>query len=172
MWFRKISLPPCFPGKGGLVSHVNQAARLRIGQSDGWRRWQLCFWRLPLLWSRREFFRAVGAQCRTSGSRTLERGMDTRNACDSSPAATPFAGCSLPGAAIIVMAKRDSVPFPSFPNLAGEDRLSFWKQMEDFRSGKRASPVMQGLAAGLSDARLSGFGGVLLDAAHRQRSAR
>ena len=39
---------------------------------------------------------------------------------------------------------------PGFPNLAGADRLSFWKQMEDFRSGKRASPVMQGAVAGLS----------------------
>ena len=39
---------------------------------------------------------------------------------------------------------------PVFPNLAGEDRLSFWKQMEDFRSGKRTSPVMQGIANGLS----------------------
>jgi cytochrome c553 len=39
---------------------------------------------------------------------------------------------------------------PAFPNLAGADRLSFWKQMEDFRSGKRTSPVMQGQAAGLS----------------------
>ncbi len=39
---------------------------------------------------------------------------------------------------------------PAFPNLAGEDRLSFWKQMQDFRSGKRTSPVMQGIAEGLS----------------------
>jgi cytochrome c553 len=39
---------------------------------------------------------------------------------------------------------------PVFPNLAGEDRLSFWKQMEDFRSGKRTSPVMQGVANGVS----------------------
>ncbi len=39
---------------------------------------------------------------------------------------------------------------PDFPNLAGADRLSFWKQMEDFRSGKRASPVMQSQVAGLS----------------------
>jgi cytochrome c553 len=36
------------------------------------------------------------------------------------------------------------------PNLAGLDRLSFWKQMQDFRSGKRASPVMQPIAEGLS----------------------
>jgi len=39
---------------------------------------------------------------------------------------------------------------PSFPNLAGEDRLSFWKQMQDFRSGKRTSPVMQSIAEGFS----------------------
>jgi cytochrome c553 len=37
---------------------------------------------------------------------------------------------------------------PAFPNLAGQDRLSFWKQMQDFRSGKRASPVMQSIAEG------------------------
>jgi len=39
---------------------------------------------------------------------------------------------------------------PAFPNLAGQDKLSFWKQMEDFRSGKRTSPVMQLVAAGTS----------------------
>jgi cytochrome c553 len=37
-----------------------------------------------------------------------------------------------------------------FPNLAGEDRLSFWKQMQDFRFGKRTSPVMQVVAEGVS----------------------
>jgi len=36
------------------------------------------------------------------------------------------------------------------PNLAGVDRLSFWKQMQDFRSGKRTSPVMQSIAEGFS----------------------
>ena len=35
---------------------------------------------------------------------------------------------------------------PVIPNLAGIDRLSFWKQMEDFKSGKRASAVMQEIA--------------------------
>ena len=39
---------------------------------------------------------------------------------------------------------------PAFPNLAGVDRLSFWKQMQDFRSGKRTSPVMQAIAEGFS----------------------
>jgi len=35
---------------------------------------------------------------------------------------------------------------PMIPNLAGMDRLSFWKQMEDFKSGKRVSAVMQEVA--------------------------
>ena len=39
---------------------------------------------------------------------------------------------------------------PGFPNLAGLDRLSFWKQVEDFRSGKRISPIMQTIAEGLA----------------------
>jgi cytochrome c553 len=39
---------------------------------------------------------------------------------------------------------------PLIPNLAGEDQLSFWKQLEDFRSGKRNSAAMQGIANGLS----------------------
>jgi len=39
---------------------------------------------------------------------------------------------------------------PGFPNLAGIDRLSFWKQMQDFRSGKRTSLVMQTIAEGFS----------------------
>ena len=36
------------------------------------------------------------------------------------------------------------------PNLASMDKLAFWKQMEDFRTGKRASPIMQPIAAVLS----------------------
>ncbi len=39
---------------------------------------------------------------------------------------------------------------PAYPNLAGLDRLSFWKQVEDFRSGKRISPIMQTIAEGLA----------------------
>jgi len=35
---------------------------------------------------------------------------------------------------------------PTIPNLAGVDRLSTWKQLEDFHSGKRSSPVMQPIA--------------------------
>jgi cytochrome c553 len=33
------------------------------------------------------------------------------------------------------------------PNLASMDKLAFWKQLEDFRSGKRRSPIMQPVAA-------------------------
>ena len=40
---------------------------------------------------------------------------------------------------------------PNVPNLAGEDRLSLWKQMQDFRSGKRISPIMQTVAEGFSE---------------------
>jgi cytochrome c553 len=39
----------------------------------------------------------------------------------------------------------------AFPNLAGMDRLSFWKQMQDFRAGKRSSPVMEPIAQGFSE---------------------
>jgi cytochrome c553 len=39
---------------------------------------------------------------------------------------------------------------PLIPNLAGIDRLSIWKQLADFRAGKRTSRVMQPIAALLS----------------------
>ncbi len=38
----------------------------------------------------------------------------------------------------------------SIPNLAAMDRLSTWKQLQDFRSGKRNSPIMQMFARPLS----------------------
>jgi cytochrome c553 len=38
----------------------------------------------------------------------------------------------------------------STPNLAGLDKLVTWKQLEDFRVGKRSSPVMEPVAASLS----------------------
>ena len=39
---------------------------------------------------------------------------------------------------------------PSIPNLAAMDRLVIWKQLDDFRSGKRSSHVMQPIANSLS----------------------
>jgi cytochrome c553 len=39
---------------------------------------------------------------------------------------------------------------PSVPNLAAMDRLVVWKQLDDFRAGKRSSPVMQPIANSLS----------------------
>jgi cytochrome c553 len=39
---------------------------------------------------------------------------------------------------------------PTIPNLASMDRLVIWKQLDDFRSGKRSSRVMQPIANSLS----------------------
>ena len=36
------------------------------------------------------------------------------------------------------------------PNLASMDKLAFWKQLEDFRTGKRSSPIMQPVATVLT----------------------
>lgn len=36
------------------------------------------------------------------------------------------------------------------PNLASMDKLAFWKQLEDYRTGKRSSPIMQPQAAVLT----------------------
>jgi len=42
-------------------------------------------------------------------------------------------------------------PAAATPNLAGIDRPSIWKQLEDFRTQKRISPVMQPIVASLSE---------------------
>jgi cytochrome c553 len=39
---------------------------------------------------------------------------------------------------------------PLVPNLAGMDKLTIWKQLNDFQSGKRESRLMQPIAAALS----------------------
>ncbi len=41
-------------------------------------------------------------------------------------------------------------PSPAIPNLAGMDKLAFWKQLEDFRDGKRTSAVMLTVSSLLS----------------------
>jgi cytochrome c553 len=41
-------------------------------------------------------------------------------------------------------------PVGSTPNLAGMDTRAIWKQLEDFRDGKRSSPVMEPIAQSLS----------------------
>jgi cytochrome c553 len=38
----------------------------------------------------------------------------------------------------------------STPNLAGLDKLALWKEMEDFRSGKRSSAIMEPIATSLT----------------------
>lgn len=57
------------------------------------------------------------------------------------------------------------------PNLAAMDRLAFWKQLEDFRSGKRVSPIMQTIAGVLSEqdsADLAAYYSMLPDSADPQ----
>ena len=57
------------------------------------------------------------------------------------------------------------------PNLAGMDRLAFWKQLQDFRFGKRASPIMQTIAGVLSaqdSADLAAYYSMLPDSADPQ----
>ena len=41
-------------------------------------------------------------------------------------------------------------PVASTPNLAGVDKLAFWKQLQDFRAHKRISRVMEPIAQSLS----------------------
>lgn len=41
-------------------------------------------------------------------------------------------------------------PSPSIPNLASMNSLVIWKQLEDFRTGKRVSEVMERIAGALS----------------------
>lgn len=40
---------------------------------------------------------------------------------------------------------------PNYPKLAGQGSTYLEKQLHDFKSGKRIDPIMQGMAAGLSD---------------------
>ncbi len=57
------------------------------------------------------------------------------------------------------------------PNLAAMDRLAFWKQLEDFRSGKRVSPIMHTIAGVLSaqdSAYLAAYYSMLPDSADPQ----
>ncbi len=57
------------------------------------------------------------------------------------------------------------------PNLAAMDRLAFWKQLEDFRSGKRVSPIMRTIAGVLSQrdsADLAAYYAMLPDSADPQ----
>jgi len=42
-------------------------------------------------------------------------------------------------------------PSDAFPNLAGLSEAVLYKQLEDYRGGKRQNPIMQGMAAGLDD---------------------
>jgi cytochrome c553 len=94
------------------------------------------------------FFRAE-REFRASGSHPFRRGLDRRNPAIISRG-DAFRGLLLARRCNHCHGEEGFSSVPGFPNLAGEDRLSFWKQMQDFRSGKRTSPVMQGIAEGFS----------------------
>jgi len=46
-------------------------------------------------------------------------------------------------------------PADTFPNLAGIPADVIYKQLDDYRSGKRQNPIMQGMAATLSDKQMA-----------------
>ncbi|HKA43623.1 MAG TPA: c-type cytochrome [Burkholderiales bacterium] len=46
-------------------------------------------------------------------------------------------------------------PSEAFPNLAGLPAMVLYKQLEDYRSGKRENPIMQGMVAALDDQKVA-----------------
>ena len=46
-------------------------------------------------------------------------------------------------------------PADAFPNLAGLPADVMYKQLDDYRTGKRQNPIMQGMAAALSDQQIA-----------------
>jgi len=46
-------------------------------------------------------------------------------------------------------------PADAFPNLAGLPADVIYKQLDDYRTGKRQNPIMQGMAAALSDQKIT-----------------
>jgi len=46
-------------------------------------------------------------------------------------------------------------PADAFPNLAGLPADAIYKQLDDYRSGKRQNPIMQGMATTLSDGQIA-----------------
>jgi cytochrome c553 len=169
MWFRKISFLLCVPGKGGLVSHVNQTAPLRTPV-----RWPAALaamlLAIPLLW-----LRGNSAAQQPNGEppvRVPSNVAWTRETLALLSSGDPFRGLLLARRCNHCHGEEGFSAVPVFPNLAGEDRLSFWKQMEEFslREARFSSDARAGRRT--LHARLSGFGGVLFHAAHRQRSAR
>jgi cytochrome c553 len=169
MWCREISLPRCFPAKGGLVSHASQAARLRTGAR--WLGTLLVLLAITLYAVGKGFFRAE-REFRSLRSHSLRTWPGREKPWTIISRGDAFRGLLLARRCNHCHGEEGFSSVPSFPNLAGEDRLSFWKQMQDFRSGKRTSPVMQSIAEGFSGARRGRFGGLLRDAADGERSAR
>jgi len=146
MWFPRITSPPCFPAKGGLVSYVSPAARLHLGVL--WPGALVILLAITFLFSRSD----SSAQPQNSEPpvRVPSNVAWTEETLAIISGGDPFRGLILSRRCSHCHGQEGFSSVPAFPNLAGEDRLSFWKQMQDFRSAKRISPVMQGIADGLS----------------------
>src|SRR5580658_1258522 len=155
MWSRAISLLPCFQAKGGPVSYVSQSPRLRI----------VTRWLGPLVVLSVITILLVGRDSSAQGSaksasvipassepsvRVPSNVAWTVQVVKTASGGDAFRGLLLARRCNHCHGEEGFSSVPAFPNLAGLDRLSFWKQMQDFRSGKRASPLMQPIAEGLS----------------------
>src|ERR1700752_2986302 len=146
MWSREIRLLPCFPAKGGPVSYDNRAPRLRIGM-----RWLGI---LMVLWAITVLLAGRGSSARSVNSEPPVR-VPSNVAWTEETLRVVSGGDAFRG---LLLARRCNhchgeegySSVSAYPNLAGLDRLSFWKQMQDFRSGKRTSLVMQVIAEGLT----------------------
>ena len=46
-------------------------------------------------------------------------------------------------------------PSDAFPNLAGLSEAAIYKELEDYRAGRRQNPIMQGMAATLDDRKIA-----------------
>jgi len=141
-----MSLPLCFPAKGGIVSPVSRLARLRMDVR--WFATLAVFLAIPLLLSGRD----SSAQPENSEPpiRVPSNVAWTHETLAIISSGDAFRGLLLARRCNHCHGEEGFSSVAVFPNLAGADRLSFWKQMQDFRSGKRTSPLMQGIADGLS----------------------
>jgi|SRR5579864_356157 len=146
MWSREISLHPCFPAKGELVSNLTHAARLRIGT-----RWVATLMILceitVLLAGRDSCTQSVNSAPPLRVPSNVTWTKETLRIISNGDA---FRGLLLARRCNHCHGEEGFSSISTFPNLAGLDRLSFWKQMQDFRSGKRTSQVMQPIAEGFS----------------------
>jgi cytochrome c553 len=62
-------------------------------------------------------------------------------------------------------------PSEAFPNLAGLSEEVLYKELEDYRGGKRENPIMQGMAAALDDQKIADLAAYFASLPSKVRSA-